>query len=36
VWGGPDRLRYHGVLPVKAGPDAAPGQRINLTFRKAR
>jgi alkylated DNA repair protein (DNA oxidative demethylase) len=36
VWGGPDRLRYHGVLPVKAGLDAAPGQRINLTFRKAR
>ena len=36
VWGGPDRLRYHGVLPVKADPDAAPGgRRINLTFRKA-
>jgi len=36
VWGGPGRLRYHGVLSVKAGPDAAPGQRINLTFRKGR
>ncbi|MCK7577066.1 MAG: alpha-ketoglutarate-dependent dioxygenase AlkB [Chromatiales bacterium] len=36
VWGGPDRLRYHGVLPLKAGHHAALGdQRINLTFRKA-
>lgn len=36
VWGGPDRLRYHGVLPL-AGP-AHPllgEQRINFTFRKA-
>jgi DNA oxidative demethylase len=36
VWGGEDRLRFHGVLPIKpqqhsfVGPD-----RINLTFRKA-
>jgi alkylated DNA repair protein (DNA oxidative demethylase) len=36
VWGGPDRLRYHGVLPLKAGQHALLGeQRINLTFRKA-
>jgi alkylated DNA repair protein (DNA oxidative demethylase) len=34
--GGADRLRYHGVLPLKAGHHAAlGGQRINLTFRKA-
>ena len=37
VWGGPDRLRYHGVLPVKAGSHPLLGsQRLNLTFRKAR
>lgn len=36
VWGGPDRLRYHGVLPVKAGQHAATGAcRINLTLRQA-
>jgi alkylated DNA repair protein (DNA oxidative demethylase) len=36
VWGGPDRLRYHGVLPLKAGHHPLlGGQRINLTFRKA-
>ncbi|MDX1799863.1 MAG: DNA oxidative demethylase AlkB [Marinobacter sp.] len=36
VWGGPDRLRYHGVLTLKAGehPELGP-HRINLTFRKA-
>lgn len=36
VWGGESRLRYHGVLPLKAGhhPDWG-GFRINLTFRKA-
>ncbi|MFT3763609.1 MAG: DNA oxidative demethylase AlkB [Pseudoxanthomonas sp.] len=37
VWGGVDRLRYHGVAPVK--PATHPrlgGQRINLTFRKTR
>ena len=36
VWGGAARLRYHGVLPLKA--DHHPllgGQRINLTLRKA-
>ena len=36
VWGGPDRLRYHGVLPLQAGQHALLGeQRINLTFRQA-
>lgn len=41
VWGGASRMRYHGVLPLKAGlqaPDIAPALkdcRINLTFRKA-
>lgn len=37
VWGGPDRLRYHGVLAVKAGSHPLVGDcRLNLTFRKAR
>jgi len=36
VWGGPSRLRYHGVLPLKAGSHPALGSyRVNLTFRKA-
>jgi alkylated DNA repair protein (DNA oxidative demethylase) len=36
VWGGPARLRYHGVLPLKAGHHPAFGEnRLNLTFRKA-
>ena len=36
VWGGPDRLRYHGVLALKEGRHPLAGeQRINLTFRKA-
>ncbi|MGC5703249.1 DNA oxidative demethylase AlkB [Pseudomonas sp. NFXW11] len=36
VWGGVDRLRYHGVLPLKDGNHAElGGQRINLTFRHA-
>ena len=36
VWGGPARLRYHGVMPLKAGTHLLTGgQRINLTFRKA-
>lgn len=35
VWGGPSRLRFHGILPVKEGAHALLGrQRINLTFRK--
>ena len=36
VWGGPARLRYHGVLPLKEGHHPLVGDhRINLTFRKA-
>jgi DNA oxidative demethylase len=36
VWGGPARLRYHGVLPLKRGHHSLLGGcRINLTFRKA-
>ena len=36
VWGGPDRLVYHGVAPLAEGNDPLTGQRrINLTFRKA-
>lgn len=36
VWGGPSRLRYHGVLPLKEGNHPLAGSyRINLTFRKA-
>ena len=36
VWGGEDRLRYHGVLPLKGEPHPVLGdQRINFTFRKA-
>jgi alkylated DNA repair protein (DNA oxidative demethylase) len=36
VWGGPARLRYHGVRALAAGAHARLGaQRINLTFRKA-
>lgn len=35
VWGGPARLRYHGVLPLKEGRHPLTGTyRINLTFRK--
>jgi len=37
VWGGPARLRYHGVMPLEAGQHPLLGAcRINLTFRKAR
>ncbi|MGQ5524109.1 DNA oxidative demethylase AlkB [Chitinimonas sp. PSY-7] len=36
VWGGPARLRYHGVLTLKPGNHPLLGtRRINLTFRKA-
>jgi alkylated DNA repair protein (DNA oxidative demethylase) len=36
VWGGPARLRYHGILPLKEGyHPSTGGHRINLTFRKA-
>ena len=37
VWGGPSRLFFHGVAPLADGEHAMMGgQRINLTFRKAR
>jgi DNA oxidative demethylase len=36
VWGGPSRLRYHGVLPLPDGEHPSLGRaRVNLTFRKA-
>jgi len=37
VWGGPSRLRFHGVLALKDGEHPfAGGHRINITFRKVR
>jgi alkylated DNA repair protein (DNA oxidative demethylase) len=37
VWGGPSRLCFHGVQPVKDGEHPATGRaRFNLTFRAAR
>lgn len=37
VWGGPARLRFHGVRPVAAGVHPMTGEaRFNLTFRRAR
>jgi alkylated DNA repair dioxygenase AlkB len=36
VWGGPARLRYHGVMPLKDGLHPVLGRhRINLTLRRA-
>ena len=36
VWGAEDRLRYHGVIPLKDEPHPLLGsRRINFTFRKA-
>lgn len=36
VWGGPDRLVYHGVAPLAEGEHPLTGNsRINLTLRKA-
>jgi alkylated DNA repair protein (DNA oxidative demethylase) len=36
VWGGPARLHYHGIMPLKEGHHSLTGEyRINLTFRKA-
>jgi alkylated DNA repair protein (DNA oxidative demethylase) len=36
VWGGPARLRYHGIMALKEGfHPLAGGYRFNLTFRKA-
>jgi DNA oxidative demethylase len=37
VWGGPARLKFHGIAPLADGEHPLIGrQRINLTFRKAR
>lgn len=37
VWGGPARLRYHGVLTLKTNDHPLTGiYRYNLTFRRAR
>jgi DNA oxidative demethylase len=36
VWGGPARLRYHGVLALEQGQHALTGTfRFNLTLRRA-
>ncbi|MFC5496826.1 DNA oxidative demethylase AlkB [Caenimonas terrae] len=36
VWGGVDRLRYHGIAPLKEASHPLLGrQRINITWRKA-
>lgn len=36
VWGATERLRFHGISPVKANPHEVLGEvRLNLTFRKA-
>lgn len=36
VWGGPSRLRFHGVLALADGDHPLlGGQRLNLTFRRA-
>jgi alkylated DNA repair protein (DNA oxidative demethylase) len=37
VWGGPSRLRFHGVLALKDGEHPFAGShRINITFRKVK
>lgn len=37
VWGGPSRLVFHGVAPLKPGPHPLLGnERWNLTFRMAK
>ncbi len=36
VWGGPDRLRFHGILPLKSAYHPDTGEyRYNLTFRRS-
>lgn len=36
VWGGPSRLNYHGINPLKDGEHPLTGRcRFNLTFRRA-
>lgn len=35
VWGGADRLRFHGIRPLKAGHHSLTGHyRYNITFRR--
>ena len=37
VWGGPARLRYHGVMPLEVGwHPMLQASRVNLSLRKAR
>jgi alkylated DNA repair protein (DNA oxidative demethylase) len=37
VWGGPSRLRFHGIAPLKDADHPLTGNvRFNLTFRRAR
>jgi len=37
VWGGPSRLAFHGIAPLKEGEHEVMGRRrINLTLRRAR
>ena len=37
VWGGPARLRYHGVAPLlESSHPFAGAERVNLTLRRAR
>jgi alkylated DNA repair protein (DNA oxidative demethylase) len=37
VWGGPSRLRFHGIAPLKDGTHPFAGAlRLNVTFRKVR
>lgn len=37
VWGGPSRLRFHGIATMKTGVHPLTGEyRLNVTFRKAR
>ena len=37
VWGGPSRLAFHGIAPLREGEHETMGrQRINLTLRRAR
>jgi len=36
VWGGVDRLRYHGIATLRAASHPLTGrERINFTLRKA-
>ncbi len=35
VWGGPSRLAFHGIGPIKEGEHSTGQSRVSLTFRKA-